>query len=175
MGQFFGNLEFLYGRWILGFAQADQASIATAVREAVSAIEEKAKAVARAASSIAKGGGPARLLLGLLVPAVLAAVVLLFLRVVRRVGGFGTRGLPPASASYRRLQRLLRRRGADLTPASAPSETLATADRLGVGRPSREIIRAYVAESFGGQPTSPAEAERLTALLREARAARSRG
>ncbi|HRY44855.1 MAG TPA: DUF4129 domain-containing protein, partial [Thermoanaerobaculia bacterium] len=84
------------------------------------------------------------------------------------------RGLPPASASYRRLQRLLRRRGADLTPASAPAETLSTADRLGVGAPSREIVRAYVAESFGGRPTSPAEAERLTALLREARAARSR-
>jgi Transglutaminase-like enzymes, putative cysteine proteases len=97
VGQFFGNLEFLYGRWILGFAQADQASIATAVRDAVAAVEEKAKAVARAVSSIAKDGGPARLLLGLLVPAALAALVLLFVRLARRAGGFGTRGLrlPP--------------------------------------------------------------------------------
>lgn len=55
--KFFGNLEFLYGRWILGFAQADQASIATAVRDAVAAVEEKAKAVARAVSSIAKMEG----------------------------------------------------------------------------------------------------------------------
>ena len=44
-----------------------------------------------------------------------------------------------------------------------------------MGGPSREIVRAYVAESFGGRPTSPTEAERLATLLREARAARSPG
>ncbi|HPA52649.1 MAG TPA: DUF3488 and transglutaminase-like domain-containing protein [Thermoanaerobaculia bacterium] len=175
VGQFFGNLEFLYGRWILGFAQADQASIATTVREAIAAAEEKARAFARAASSIAKGDGPGRLLLGVVVAAALAALVLLLARLARGGGGFGTRGLPPASAAYRRLQRLLRRRGGALTPASAPSETLSAADRLGVGGPSREIVRAYVAESFGGRPTSPTEAERLATLLREARAARSPG
>ena len=175
VGQFFGNLEFLYGRWILGFAQVDQASMATAAREAIAAAEEKAKAVARAVSAIATGGGPARFLLGLLVPAALGALVLLIVRLARRAGGFGTRGLPPASAAYRRLQWLLRRRGADLTPASAPAETLTTADSFGVGAPSREIVRAYVAESFGGRPTSPAEADRLTALLRAARVARPRG
>ena len=73
------------------------------------------------------------------------------------------------------LQRLLARRGAELTPASAPAETLASADRLGAGRASREIVKAYVAESFGGTPTSPSEGERLERLLRELRARRPAG
>ena len=113
----------------------------------------------------------------LLVLALAAAGVagLLLLRLTRSGGGFGTRGLPPASAAYRTLQRVLRRQGADLTPASAPSETLASADRLGAGRISREIVGAYVAESFGGRPTPESEVARLGGLLRELRARRPSG
>ena len=47
-GQLFENLEFLYGRYVLGFAQADQASLAQTVREGFEAVSETAKSLARA-------------------------------------------------------------------------------------------------------------------------------
>ena len=109
--------------------------------------------------------------LALLVLVVVVAAALVARRLAGAARGFATRGLPPASAAYRRLQKALRRRGAELTPASAPAETLASADRVGAGRVSREIVRAYVAESFGGRPTPPAEEARLAGLLRELRSA----
>ena len=172
VGQFFGNLEFLYGRWVLGFAQTDQATIAQLVREALAAATERARTIGRGLRAAVEGGGPTRLGVFVLAVAAAAGVAFLLSRLAGRVRGFGTRGLAPASAAYRKLQRALRRRGAGLTPASAPAETLSFADRLGAGRPSREIVRAYVSESFGGRPTSPSEAERLAVLLREVRAAR---
>jgi transglutaminase-like putative cysteine protease len=169
-GQLFENLEFLYGRYVLGFAQADQASLAQTVREGAEAAAETAKSVARALRAFVRGGFRHRLSWLLLVgAAALVVATLLMRRLSRASGGFGTRGLPPASAAYRTLQRVLRRRGADLTPASAPSETLASADRLGAGRISQEIVGAYVAESFGGRPTPEAEAARLGSLLKELR------
>jgi hypothetical protein len=172
--QFFENLEFLYGRYVLGFAQADQANLARIVQEATESAAKTVRDVARALR--AAGGSPATARLALVLLACLAALAAaLLLRRFRGPAGFGTRGLPPASAAYRRLQRALRRRGADLTPASAPAETLASADRCGFGAPSREIVRAYVAESFGGRETPPAEAERLAALLRELRGRRPAG
>ena len=109
--------------------------------------------VRRGRLRVALAGSPGRLALLLLAAAAAAAGLLLLRRGAVGGGGFGTRGLPPASAAYRRLQQRPARRGADLTPASAPSETLASADRLGAGRISREIVGAYVAESFGGRPT----------------------
>lgn len=171
-GQAFENLEFLYGRYVLGFAQADQISLAQTVREGVEAVAGTAKSVVKALRGFLGGGF--RQHVGFVLLAVAAAVASLFLarRFLAGSRGFGTRGLPPASAAYRTLQRLLRRRGADLTSASAPSETLASADQLGAGRISREIVGAYVAESFGGRPTPEAEAARLAGLLRELRARR---
>ena len=170
-GQLFENLEFVYGRYVLGFAQGDQASIAQTVREGFEAASETAKSVLEAIRAFAGGSWrrPALLLLGV---AAAVAAILLLRRLTWAGGGFGTRGLPPASAAYRTLQRVLRRQGADLTPASAPSETLASADQLGAGRISREIVGAYVAESFGGRPTPEAEAARLGGLLKELRARR---
>lgn len=171
-GQMFENLEFLYGRYVLGFAQADQATIAQTIREGAAAVSEVAARAARALRSLAAGSGPASVLF-LLVVAGSAAGFLLFLRrVAWNGGGFRDRGLPPASAAYRALQRILRRRGADLNPASAPAETLASADRLGAGPISREIVGAYVAESFGGRPTPEVEAARLGELLKELRSRR---
>jgi transglutaminase-like putative cysteine protease len=171
-GQFFENLEFLYGRYVLGFAQADQATIAQVVRDGLEAVGAGARSLARALRALTAGG--AAVFAGLLVLGLAAAVTAgLVLRRLALGGGFGMRGLAPASAAYRRLQRALRRRGADLTAASAPSETLASADRLGAGRLSREIVGAYVAESFGGRPTPATDAARLDALLRELRAVRA--
>ncbi len=172
-GQVLQNLEFLYGRYVLGFAQADQASLAQTVREGFEAASESAKSFVRAIRAFAERSlrYPALLLLGL---AAAVAVLLLLRRLTWAGGGLGTRGLPPASAAYRKLQRVLRRLGADLTPASAPSETLASAEALGAGLISREIVGAYVAESFGGRPTPEHEAARLGDLLKELGARRPR-
>lgn len=167
-GQFFENLEFLYGRYVLGFAEADQATLARLVREGAEAAEAGFRALAQDLRDLAAGGVLSRVVLGLLALAAAASALLLARRFGPR-GGFGPRGLPPAAGAYRKLQRALRRRGADLTPASAPSETLASADLLGAGKASREIVRSYVAESFGGRPTSPDEVRRLDGLLREVR------
>ena len=171
-GQVFENLEFLYGRYVLGFAQADQASLAQTAREGVEAASETARGVLRALRAFVRGGFRQHVALALLALGAVVVTVFLLRRFTAGSGGFGTRSLPPASAAYRNLQRVLRRQGADLTPASAPSETLASADQLGAGRISREIVGAYVAESFGGRPTPEAEAARLGGLLKELRARR---
>ena len=170
--QLFENLEFLYGRYVLGFAQVDQLSLAMIVRDGAESVAGALQAAVRRLRGLAAVPVTARPgLLSLAIAAVLLAGFLLR-RVVAGRSGFGTRGLPAASAAYRKLQGALRRRGADLTPASAPVETLASAERLGAGRISREIVKAYVAESFGGRETSPAEAERLGVLLKELRSGR---
>ena len=171
-GQAFENLEFLYGRYVLGFAQADQSSLVQSVRDGVESAAEAARRLGRRLRAAAEGGAAGRAALVLLALGAVATALFLARRLAGAARGFGTRGLPPASAAYRRLQKALRRRGAELTPASAPAETLASADRLGAGRVSREIVRAYVAESFGGRPTTPGEEERLGGLLRELRSAR---
>lgn len=172
-GQFFDNLEFLYGRYVLGFAQADQAGLAQLARDGAEAAEARARALAASLRSLYAANAPSRTAFVLLL-AVLLGAALLLLRRTGGLGGFRTRGLPPASAAYRKLQRVLRRKGADLTPASAPAETLASADRLGAGGVSREIVRAYVAESFGGRPTAPEDARRLEGLLKALKALKVR-
>ena len=89
---------------------------------------------------------------------------------------WGTRGLAPASAAYRRLQKVLRRAGAPLTPASVPGETLAAAAALGprAARPAEAIVSAYVRESFGGLAAADGEEVRLQELLDEFRGAAKR-
>jgi hypothetical protein len=171
-GQLFENLEFLYGRYVLGFAQADQLFIARLVRDGAESAGEALQAALRALRSVVAGRSQPGVALAFLALGVVVASAFLLRRLAVAWSGFGTRGLPAASAAYRKLQRALRRRGADLTPASAPAETLASADRLGAGRVSREIVRAYVAESFGGRETSPAEVERLGGLVKELRTIR---
>ena len=172
-GQLFENLEFLYGRYVLGFAQADQASLAQTVREGVEAVSEACEGRRKGAPRVRAGRlgeslrscsssprlprwRPSCCCAGSPGPAA--------------VSGRGA-SLPPRRPTGR-SSGVLRRQGADLTPASAPSETLASADRLGAGRISREIVGAYVAESFGGRPTPEAEAARLGSLLKELRARR---
>ena len=97
-GQIFEDLEFLYGRYVLGFAQADQATIARTVREGVEAVRETAQGIVRSLRALAAGGVPVRAALVLLSLAALVTAGLLLRRLASR-GGFGTRGLPPASAA----------------------------------------------------------------------------
>jgi hypothetical protein len=107
-----------------------------------------------------------------------AALVVLLVVLVRRIGGapWRTRGLAPASASYRRLQKALHQLGAPLSPASVPAETLAAAAAFGsrAARPAEAIVRAYVRESFGGLAVADGEEGRLKELLAEFRDAAGR-
>jgi protein-glutamine gamma-glutamyltransferase len=168
------GIEFFYDRFILSFGQSDQAEMLRRLREALGgalgALRDLRAALASAAGRFESARLP-------LVVAVAAAVVLLVFasrRLLARAR-FGTRGLPPASAAYRRLQKTLHRRGAPLTPSSAPAETLAAAERFGpaAAAPAAAIVRAYVRESFGGFSASEEERENLRETLERFRVALS--
>ncbi|MDL2716910.1 MAG: DUF3488 and transglutaminase-like domain-containing protein [Acidobacteriota bacterium] len=165
------GLEFFYDRFVLSFGQGDQAELLRKLREAGGGA---LSALRRA------GAGLSPFLRRLPAAALVAALLLvLFLIVLGRRGlgvSWKTRGLAPASAAYRRLQKALHRLGAPLTPASVPAETLAAAATLGpaAARPAEAIVRAYVRESFGGLEPAPGEEGRLRALLDEFRGAAGR-
>lgn len=164
------GLEFFYDRFVLSFGQGDQAELLRRLRGAAGG----------ALSALRRAGGGLSPYLRRLPAAALAAAALLLLLVLvgRRALGVSwkTRGLAPASATYRRLQKALHRLGAPLTPASVPAETLAAAAALGpaASRSAEAIVRAYVRESFGGLAPAPGEEVRLRALLDEFRVAAKR-
>jgi transglutaminase-like putative cysteine protease len=164
------GLALFYDRLILSFGQGDQAELLRKAREAAGRALEVLRGAGKGAAPYLRRT-PA---LGLSALALLLA----FLFFAARRGGapWGTRGLAPASAAYRRLQKGLHRLGAPLTPASVPAETLAAAAALGPGiaRPTEEIVRAYVRSSFGGFATEEGDDGRLRALLAEFRGAAGR-
>jgi hypothetical protein len=171
------GLEFFYDRFVLSFGQSDQAEMLRRLRESAGAAaaalrstgEVLSRTLARATGSRAWAGAAAL--------AVVLALVALGARRLLARGTFGTRGLPPASAAYRRLQRALHRRGAPLTPSSAPAETLEAAGKFGpeAQRPAEAIVRAYVRESFGGISASEEEKKTLDDLLGRFREALGNG
>lgn len=163
------GVEFFYDRFILSFSEGDQIELVRWVHETAGAAAEALRhAKERAGALFALGWKGGLLALGGAATVVLALALL-----VRRLRGhkawFGgrLRDLPAGARAYRRLQRLLSRRGAPITPASAPGETLEAAMPFGpaVLGPSREIVTAYVAESFGGLPAGPDEETRLAGTL----------
>jgi hypothetical protein len=163
------GLEFFYDRFVLSFGQGDQAELLRKLREAAGV------ALAffhRAGAAPLLRRGPA---IGVALAALALAVFVIF---GRRLSGtsWRTRGLAPASAAYRRLQKALHGLGAPLTPASVPAETLAAAAALGprAARPAEAIVRAYVRESFGGLAAAEGEDHRLKELLDEFRGAAGR-
>ena len=154
------GIEFFYDRFVLSFGQSDQAEMLRRLRE----VTGQAGDVLRAAfggigRTLARAAGGQRC--GRERPRSSLLVLLLPLAIRRLLSRarFGTRGLPPASAAYRRLQKALHRRGAPLTPSSAPAETLAAAEKFGPAaqRPAEAIVHAYVRESFGGFSASEEE------------------
>ena len=165
------GLAFFYDRFVLSFGQGDQAELLRKLREAAGGALSALRRV---------GGGLSPFLIRLPAAALAAAALLLVFLIVTSRRGLGvswkTRGLAPASAAYRRLQKALHRLGAPLTPASVPAETLAAAAALGpaAARPAEAIVRAYVRESFGGLESAPGEEGRLRVLLDEFRGAADR-
>ena len=160
------GLEFFYDRFILAFGQGDQVDLLRRIREAAGGAIEVLRRVGRAKGlPLIPAAGVAGALL----------VLAVFVLVGRRLRGarWGTHGLAPASAAYRRLQKALHRAGAPLTPASVPGETLSAAAALGprAARPAEAIVRAYVRESFGGLTAADGEKVRLRELLDEFRGA----
>ncbi|MEO8054637.1 MAG: DUF3488 and transglutaminase-like domain-containing protein [Acidobacteriota bacterium] len=161
------GIEFLYDRFVLSFGQSDQAEMLRRLREAVGGAADALKGVGAAvAGALARLTG-GRAWAGAGAIALLTALFALALKRLVVRARFGTRGLPPASAAYRRLQKALHRRGVPLTPSSAPAETLAAAEKFGpaAAAPAAAIVGAYVRESFGGVFASEEEREQLKGLL----------
>ena len=170
------GVEFLYDRYLLGFSQGDQIELIRVVRETAGAIAAAARDAVERLRAAAPGVGatPARATLAALAAfAFVAAVVLASLVLGRRRVFASSRGLPPAAAAYRKLQRILRRRGVPLTVAAAPAETLAAVRRLfpGAHAAARDLVQAYVRESFTTTPRDSTEAAGVRETLRSIRAA----
>jgi hypothetical protein len=167
------GVEFLYDRYLLGFSQGDQIELIRVVRESATAIAGSASdAIERLRAAFGGAGtAPGRTALAAL--AFVAAVVLAALVLRRRRAFASARGLPPAAAAYRKLQRILRRRGAPLTVAAAPAETLAAVRRLfpDAHAAARDLVQAYVRESFTTGPRDSTEAAAVREKLRSFRAA----
>ena len=157
------GIEFFYDRFVLSFGQSDQAEMLRRIREATGRVGDVLKAafadVGRVVGRLTGG----RAWAGAGAAALFAALVAVALRRFLSRARFGTRGLPPASAAYRRLQKALHRRGAPLTPSSAPAETLDAAAKFGpaAAAPAAAIVGAYVKESFGGFSASEEEQKGL--------------
>jgi hypothetical protein len=147
------GVEFLYDRFLLGFTQGDQIDLIRAARETAGTIAASARdtlARLRAAAGSAEAVvGRAGLAAAALAVVVVAALLGLF---IRRLSGGAGRRLPPAASAYRKLQRILRRRGARLLASAAPAETLSETKRVAPGAYTiaRKVVEAYVRESFGG-------------------------
>ncbi|MEO6323706.1 MAG: DUF3488 and transglutaminase-like domain-containing protein [Thermoanaerobaculia bacterium] len=170
------GVEYYFDRFVLSFGQGDQIDLINRVREAVGSLAQSMRDGLDALRSLRVRGTASRFAGAIAVVSGVTGLGLLFLlvRYGRKVGfPFGQQPVPPASAAYRRLQRLLRRRGRGLTPSSAPSETLAAAATFGerAGGLSREIVEAYVEESFGGRAAAPLEGRRLNGLVNDVRRA----
>jgi len=167
------GVEFLYDRYLLGFSQGDQVELIRGLREAAGAAAESARAAIERLRAAVRGGAtaPGRVVLAILgLAVVLAGLGLAF----RRGPALGSSGrLPPAAAAYRTVQRILRRRGAPLTASAAPAETLAAVRRLWpeAHAAARDLVQAYVRESFTAEPPDSAEATAARDRLRAFRAA----
>ena len=171
------GMEFFYDRFVLSFGQSDQAELLRRIREAAGGLAAGLRNVgARLGTPLAHltGGRAWAAAAGI---ALLVALLVLIVRRLLSRARFGTRGLPPASAAYRRLQKALHRRGAPLTPSSAPAETLAAASKFGpaAAAPAAAIVGAYVRESFGGFSASEEERTKLQESLERFRSALSGG
>ena len=169
-GQLFENLEFLYGRYVLGFAQADQASIAQTVRDGREAASEIGGRRSGRLRAFAGGLLATRSPSSSSAVAAVAAAVLLLRRLARAAAASGRGGSRPPRRPTGSSSGSCADRGADLTPASAPSETLASADRARAraASPGRSSGRTSRSRSGGGQrrrTTRP----RLEGLLKELR------
>ncbi len=163
LSQVTDGMEYFFDRFVLGFSQSEQASLAERVREAFVAAADFLRGLLAALREGAGAGFLAVLALSLL------ALVGLLLVLVRKVRHLFGPALPPATRAYERLRRLLRRAGAPVSPASAPAETLAAAASMGAGGPAREIVLAYVEESFSGE-VAPERRALLENLLADVRA-----
>ncbi len=147
------GVEFLYDRYLLGFTQGDQIELIRAARDTVGTIAASAVGALDRFRGVLRATGTKLGRAGLVAAALGVAVVvaLIGLLVFRRATGFAGR-LPPAAAAYRKLQRILRRRGARLTASAVPAETLAETKRVAPGgyAIATRVVRAYLRESFGG-------------------------
>ena len=161
-------VEFFYDRFILSFGSGDQVGLVRWLRDAAGTVTTALRLAKEGAGELLHGL-QGRALGFALIGALAAAALYAASRLVRGKPVFSFRSSSRAAAAlaYRRLQKALARKGAALGEASAPSETLAAAAPFGpeVLGPSGEIVKVYVAESFGGAAVDEAEARRLAELV----------
>jgi hypothetical protein len=166
------DVEFFYDRWVLSFGESDQGDLVRWVRDAAGTA---GSALLAAIRPLAKGK---RFAAGALACVALLLVVVRWAIGLRKRPGrsgfrFLSHGLPPGAAAYQNARHLLAKAGLPITPATAPSETLAVAARLGphVSSILRDVISRYIAESYGGQTVTRDDERSLVGLLKRLRSA----
>lgn len=166
------DVELFYNRWVLSFGESDQGDLVRWVREA----SEKARSwLSAAVRSFTRGRWRTAGVAAALALVVAAAwlVAALSGRKMPPLAGFlfRSRRELPASSAYRTAQRLLRKEGLPITPATAPFETVAAAATVSPRAATvvNEVVGLYLAESFGGRDPSRSEREGLIHHLKELR------
>jgi transglutaminase-like putative cysteine protease len=161
-------LRLTWTRYVIDWSARDQLALATDLRRRMQA---GWGALTEGVGAGLRGRVPPGAWLG----AVALGLALLGLALVRRRpgAGEGPRAAPAAVPFYRRLERLLARAGFTRGPARTARELAAEAGAR--GGPAfggvAELTALYERVRFGRAPLSPAEADRVEALLGEVRAA----
>ncbi|HEX7550865.1 MAG TPA: DUF4129 domain-containing protein, partial [Candidatus Methylomirabilis sp.] len=158
--------------------ESDQGDLVRWVRDASEKVGSWLSATARSFTRGRWRVAGVAVALALVVAAAWLAACLVSRRWLRLAGFLlPSRRLAPGPTAYRTAQRLLRREGLMITPATAPSETLVAAATLGprVAAVVTELVGMYVAESFGDRRPSRPEREGLERLVKELRRLLGRG
>ncbi len=172
------DVELFYDRWVLSFGESDQGDLVRWVRDASENVGSWLSAAARPFAHLRWRSALAVVAaLALVVSAAWLAAGLARRKSVLARFPFASRRLAPGSKAYQIAQRLLRKAGLPITPATAPAEAVAAAATLGhrVTTIVTELVGVYVAESFGGRSPSNSEREGLDRLVKELRHLLGRG
>jgi hypothetical protein len=176
LGKYFDALRMRWNRYVIDFNLADQASVATALRQQSRSLRGTlgrtwdlwSFRVRRVLRGLWRRYGY------LLAPAIALIAAALLLRRRTRPGTrrafwqLPRRRRDPSVAFYARMLRLLARRGHRRAPAMTPREFAASlAGRPPLCGPVAELTTLYERVRFGGEELPAADRERSAALLRQ--------
>jgi transglutaminase-like putative cysteine protease len=176
LGKYFDALRMRWNRYVIDYNVGDQALLAMSLRRQSTAFRQSlgrtwdlwSLTVYRKVRRLWRQHGTA---IGALI-ALLAAAAFLFRRVA--AGGMGSAWLTRVWARrtpvafYERMLRLLARRGYPRPPAATAREFASTlAGRPRWHAPVAELTALYERVRFGGEPLTPSDQRRASALLRE--------
>lgn len=173
-GKYFDALRMRWNRYVIDYNVGDQALIAMTLRRQSMQFRRSLGRIwdlwsLKIQSTVRRFWRQYRFALGVLVALLLAGLFLLRKRPVGGIGGawlihVRTRRAPVAF--YERMLRFLARRGC-LRPPTATAREFASAlaDRPQLHGPVLELTALYERVRFGGEPLSPADQRRASALL----------